>query len=542
MNRFLVKARPADFEEFGHQTMLECGDEARALRICGLHLQAYEDELQPELRRRDSEMVEIKNQASALHSHLYDRAVPVNDARMLSHALKTRILLFLTVLAAIACLVGNMTTFYLLGFGFLLTFFSGAGMTALPLVVGHLAYEWIMSTSKWLQILAVLVAVALTCGGILMVGQARRDMVDRAASTPITSSYVDGVDTQNDQAAQEPKSEEGSESKIHQTLGKGMLLIMIAAELALGFLVGLLVRMHTDEDYAAWRKVKALAELLIAVEERVSELITLPEMAKKRCLAGILRAQNVRNRRHPPYHRALTMLVLLMLIAARASQAQTIERYEGILIDTSGSISRGGTTNELFHEYLIATKKLLLTEPPNSRVCVSSISTDSFGGTREILKGWTPGSRGVFTDDLNRARRQLASSFEVKSSGMAPVASGTDIFGGLWHLKALFESGLKFDASQSTPKTIWIFSDMMNETKGFRMPDMIDLGPKEMLARAKADGLVVPLNGYRIYIYGASASGLTPLAWVTVKEFWTEYFSAAGADLISYSGECNTDR
>jgi hypothetical protein len=102
-------------------------------------------------------------------------------------------------------------------------------------------------------------------------------------------------------------------------------------------------------------------------------------------------------------------------------------RYEGILNNTSGSISKGGYTDELFHDYLISTKKLLLTEPANSRVWVSNISNDSFGGVREILKGWTPDARGVFTDDLNRARRELASSFEAKSSKMSPVASATDI-------------------------------------------------------------------------------------------------------------------
>ena len=58
--------------------------------------------------------------------------------------------------------------------------------------------------------------------------------------------------------------------------------------------------------------------------------------------------------RRPPYHRALILLLLFTLFAARTSQAQTVERNEGILIDTSGSISRGGTTNELFHDYLLA--------------------------------------------------------------------------------------------------------------------------------------------------------------------------------------------
>ena len=218
--------------------------------------------------------------------------------------------------------------------------------------------------------------------------------------------------------------------------------------------------------------------------------------------------------------------------------AQNVERYEGILIDTSGSISRSGATNELFHEYLMAAQKLLLTEPANSRVWVSTISTNSFGGAHEILKGWTPDSRGIFTDDLNRARRELASSFEMKSTRMAPVASGTDIFGGLWRLKAVFESDPQADPSHPLPKTIWIVSDMMNETKEFPMPRLIEMGPERMLEQAKANGLIVPLSGYKIYVYGASPAGLMPQTWTAIKEFWSRYFAAAGAELVVYSAEC----
>ena len=138
---------------------------------------------------------------------------------------------------------------------------------------------------------------------------------------------------------------------------------------------------------------------MTGLEKRVSEFVSSIEIAKKRCMAGILRA--IRSKRRVPYHQGLTGLILFVLLTPRPSLAQTIQRYEGILIDASGSIAKGRTTSDLFREYLFSTKKLLLTEPANSRVWVSTISTDSFGGVvHEILKGWTPDARGVFTDDL----------------------------------------------------------------------------------------------------------------------------------------------
>jgi hypothetical protein len=541
MNQALRKVRPDDFEEFGYQTRLACHDTASAIQICSLHLHAFNEELQPELARLNSELLANRHRAAALHSHLYDRPIPVSDAAMLTHLLGCRILLALTALVSIACLVGNTTTFLLLGYGLPLSLVGAIGITALSLVVGHLAYEKIVARHRGLQIVVIAVMAVLCFGALIKLGEARRDMVDRATSTNATTSYVDEPAADSTEPA--PKAKEDSESRIHETFGQAMLWFMIAADIALGLLVGLLVRMHTDEDYAAWRKLKNLCELVTALEKRIAELVASIEVAKKRCMAGILRAENVQMKRRPPYHQALTVFFLFfVLFTARPTTAQNVERYEGILIDTSGSISRGGTTNELFREYLISTKKLLLTEPPNSRVWVSSISTDSFGGTREILKGWTPDARGVFTDDLNHARRELASSFEKKSSGMSPVAQGTDIIGGLWHLKALFESTPKSDTSQVASKTIWIFSDMMNEAKDFPMPTLIEIGPERMLERAKANGLIVPLDGYKVYVYGASPSGLTPQAWAVIKKFWVMFFSAAGAELVSYSAESDPER
>jgi hypothetical protein len=215
------------------------------------------------------------------------------------------------------------------------------------------------------------------------------------------------------------------------------------------------------------------------------------EIAKKHCMAGILRAKHRPRKRHVPYHRALPVLLAVTLTASRTF-GQTIDRHEAILVDVSSSIGKGGPNSELFRDYLVAVKKLLLSEPPQSRVWVSTITTDSFGSARSILKGWTPEVRGIFDDDLNRARHEFAASFESKSTGLRPTAAGTDIIGGFWQAKALLESGAK---GAEVPKTIWILSDVMNESASFNMPALLPAGPGEMLERAKVNGLIVPLHG-----------------------------------------------
>jgi len=176
-------------------------------------------------------------------------------------------------------------------------------------------------------------------------------------------------------------------------------------------------------------------------------------------------------------------------------------------------------------------------------VWVSSTAGNSFGGVRGgIVKGWTPEAHGVFTDDLNRARRQLAISFEAKSANLTASASATDIFGGLWHMKAFFDSSPTSRPQSTSLKTIWVFSDMMNETREFPMPQLLEIGPERMLERAKADGLLVPMQHYRIYVCGASTAGLTPQDWMKVKRFWEMYFAAAGANLVTYSAKGDIQR
>jgi hypothetical protein len=535
-----------DFEELGFKTRLETESQESAKEICALRIHEYERGLQPIISQTSSHIQEHRNRDHALHVRLYDRPIPVNDAAMIVRSMGARTLLALAILVAIASLAGNVTLFYLFGFGVPVTILLAIGATALPLAIGHLAYEKIIAPSKALQIALILGVAALCAVGIMQLGQARRTVIDKAVANENAASYVDQAAPDTALADEAEKKPPQSESKARQTLGGAMFTMLVAADLVLGFLAGLLARLRSDEDYAAWRELKRIRKTLPLLEKELSELIASIEIAKVRCMAGILRAESVLRRRRPPYYKALAAFILgaslLSLPGSRPLSAQTVEHYEGILIDTSGSIARGGASNDLFREYMVSTRNLLFTEPASSRVWVSVISTDSFGRVHELLKGWTPDAHGVFTDDLTRARHQLAVSFEQKSSGMAPVAAGTDIIGGLWHMKTLFEADHGPSTSRAVTKTIWILSDMMNETPGFPMPSLLGTGPEQMLERAKDKKLLVPLDGYTIHIQGTSPAGLSPQAWLTIKRFWEMYFEAAGAQLVSYSPECSAAR
>ena len=529
-----------DFEELGYSTMIQTGDQSSAQDICGLKIRAHEDRLKPEMTDVTTAIQQLKAQSQALCSHLYDRHIPVSAAKMLGKTIEADGLFIMILLAALASIGGHVTTFYLTGTGSVVAVVLGVGITGLAAIAGYQAHEKFLLHHRVLEGILILAAFGLCFWGLFQMAQARGGIMDRLTRSASSQSFVD--DASEDAGTTEPGQapDQSLEQKVRNFMGSAMAKIMLAADLVLGILLASFIRLRTDEDFAAWRHLKNASGRLRLLEMRYNELVYSVEVAKKHCMAGILRARHAQRKRVVPYHHVLPLLMLAVLLLTSPAFSQNITHHEGILLDVSGSIGKGGSNGDLFREYLFAVKKLLLTEPPNSRVWVSVITTESFGSVRRLVKGWTPDAQGVFTDNLNRARHQLAASFEAKAAQLSPAAAGTDIFGGLWQLKAMLESGA--DQRTSVTKSIWIVSDMMNESANFQMPALLPSGPDRMLAMARSNGLIVPLHGYKIHVIGASPAGLSPQAWNSLKTFWTLYFQEAGAELVTYSAECNVDR
>jgi hypothetical protein len=82
---------------------------------------------------------------------------------------------------------------------------------------------------------------------------------------------------------------------------------------------------------------------------------------------------------------------------------------------------------------------------------------------------------------------------------VANPRAGTDLTGGSRQLKALLESGSKGN-SDNVSKTVWILSDMMNESANPNMPALLSAGPEKMIERVRTNGMMVPLAGYRVYV------------------------------------------
>jgi hypothetical protein len=376
-----------------------------------------------------------------------------------------------------------------------------------------------------------MVIFGLIIWAVLNFAQARTEMVAVVNKVAVTESFVDG--SADPAAVMDPMNSPAPRLAVERLLGNGLTKIAFAAELIVAILFGLIASIRSDADFAGWRHLRRIKKKLAELREQINRYAAMVATAQKECAAGILRGRRFANTAPViPFFKMIPVIALMLCGLPQPGAAQVnIKREEVHLIDISRSVGDNG--NSMFREFLLAVRRLLETEPPNSHVTVMLIASDSFGGTASaLLKGRTPGTQGVFDDELQRARKQLVTAFQSRSAQLTPTAAATDIVGGIWRAKMAMES----EAGSTQSRDIFVMSDMV-ETASFKLLDLLPLGTTQALERVKAEGHLMPLKGYRIHIYGASPHGLTPQLFTAIKSFWEAFFEAAGAQLVRYSTE-----
>lgn len=528
-----------DYEQLGLEALRETRDQQLALEIGGMEIQTLQHRLEPALCRIEGEIRETEGHVEALVDQLYNRPDQPSDTRILAKNVLLLINLLLLLPVLIASAAGHSVTFHLFGMGLLLAAVLGVSLTAVIAGAGHFAFTRVFDKHKLLSSLVILAAFAACFLALYDLARARGALLDYFQSQQEPDNFVEDATFTAQKPVSSPEQEQSEGQEAQGMLRSALIKMMLAADVILGMLLAMAIRLKTDEDRLAWREIKNSKGRLADLLKEQRGLRAQVEIAQRQFLKGVwLGRRKYQRRQHLPYFRAaLTVPVFLTSVLAAHAQSN-VKRLEGSLLDVSGSVAKKTGTSELYQEYLFGAKKLLQTEPPESRVWVFVISTESFGSVQSILKGWTPSAPGVFRENLNRARNQLVAAFEDKASELSPVAAGTDIIGGLWRVKAAFESV----NTDHVVREVFIFSDMMNESQEFAMPALVATGSTKMIEYVKQQGLLVPMSGYRVYVYGATTMGMTPQTWNRVKEFWQRYFREAGAELVVYSAETTVER
>jgi hypothetical protein len=151
-------------------------------------------------------------------------------------------------------------------------------------------------------------------------------------------------------------------------------------------------------------------------------------------------------------------------------------------------------------------------------------------GKRRSKTAEAVGGREPQADARGRlSQLQLVRAWKSRSAQLKPDFRRTDIIGALFLASQIFNQPK--DASK---KVLVLFSDMRHS-----MPDLNLESPSKVRsfsdARKRARMITAGLQRTRAYSLGVDGAGKDLLYWEHLRQFWTEYFRYAGADLRCFS-------
>ena len=228
----------------------------KAKEVCAPKLFAYYAELHGTIAALQTAVARRQHHNTALCHQLYGGDEPMNDKAMLARALHVRVLSCLLFAVLVTAIAAHTYRFLLFGLGALTSVGLGVCLTVAVAAAGHLAFERVLNGSKALSSAIPLGAVSLMLWGVFQFAQAGGIAMIKQHALPSHSreSYVDGATTEP-----APESQPGpfpeSDQNLQGLLTDSVTKIFVAADVMLGVLLGTIIRLRTDEKYAAWKQL-----------------------------------------------------------------------------------------------------------------------------------------------------------------------------------------------------------------------------------------------------------------------------------------------
>jgi hypothetical protein len=154
---------------------------------------------------------------------------------------------------------------------------------------------------------------------------------------------------------------------------------------------------------------------------------------------------------------------------------------------------------------------------PGEKIKLIGIHSRSFVAPYIILEAELSSKKGALGTVLAREKLSLLKKLEERD--LKPTSDSTDVFGAMHLASALFSS--------STDRKIIIFGDLRHNSRDLDIeaPNIIQVEP--LLKKARERGLIPSLDAVSVWCLGVHPIGKTPAYWVSLKDFWTQYFSVA---------------
>lgn len=227
-----------------------------------------------------------------------------------------------------------------------------------------------------------------------------------------------------------------------------------------------------------------------------------------------------------PFTLLIIALLLFFLFKGKAFGAEHI-----ILLDISKSIevkNYSGAETEFEKNKNVIEAYVRDSIDPGDRFQVIGITEDSFSRPYILLDAVVSKDKGAFGEGL--ASEKLTLLKRWKQLDLKANAKATDIFG------AVSYTAISFSPTEPK-KFLIILSDMRHCTHGFDLETPAKINIEQVLKKIKASRLVPQLKGVDVKCLGVHSSAKTPAYWMSLKDFWTKYFTMAHAKLKIFSTE-----
>jgi hypothetical protein len=202
-----------------------------------------------------------------------------------------------------------------------------------------------------------------------------------------------------------------------------------------------------------------------------------------------------------------------------------------ILFDISGSEKAqdySGKEME-FQKNIKAVENFIKTRiSPGDHIKAFGITEDSFSRPLILLDDSISNKKGAFGEGLAREKLKLLDKW--KQLDLRPTAKATDIFG------AVNLASISFSLNEPK-KYLIIFSDMRQCAHQFDLERPKKIDSEQVLKKVDRQGLIPKIKGVKVICLGVHSAGKNPAYWLSLKEFWTQYFTKAEANLLIFSME-----
>jgi hypothetical protein len=371
------------------------------------------------------------------------------------------------------------------------------------------------------------VACAAALTSLILLAVIRGDLF--AEQMKNTSPVVVIDDEQSQQSPQAPP-----QNIFYDATAKLLQLVMIFLALAMELGAGLALHQawimgsDSSEDWGSLRiRLEEVHQRMMAITHEIATLQNEPRVFAARFWRNFYRAMLTHSVRSAMTKLLVVALAIPLCHGRGLAQGRT---NLVIAIDLSQSVAVVGPDQKTeFQKNVDGVTKLLAQVPADSRVTVIGITDKSFAQPDILLSATIPNDAGYFGERLKSVQSKLVRAWKSRSAQLKPDFRRTEIIGALFLASQIFNQW-----NDSGQKVLVLFSDMRHS-----MPDLDfeSLSRVPSLSDTRKRAHIIPANLQRIRVYalGVDGAGKDLIYWECLRQFWTQYFRDAGADLRCFS-------